>query len=249
MQTVTPKSLTLKVGNAFTLVELLVVVAIIGILASMLLPALARAKLASQTIRCLNGLKQLGTVFQLYGDDYNGYIVPNQNNSVYEPSGMWYIRLRDNYGVKSHAQSVASGGDSDIMICWTNYEKSKASIPAADTKPTSASTYGYNTMTSRGINYNSGNTSDIYIKYQRINNPSQRFILADKYLGNDKCFDCTNPLWETYPFTPTTYVRGFSYEHGRATNILFLDGHCESRKFGEIPSTLGGMSTIQPYPY
>ena len=68
--------------NGFTLIELLVVIAIIAILAGMLLPSLGSAKEAAKKISCAAKMRSLGTFWQFYTDNSDGYLLPRFANPL-----------------------------------------------------------------------------------------------------------------------------------------------------------------------
>jgi prepilin-type N-terminal cleavage/methylation domain-containing protein/prepilin-type processing-associated H-X9-DG protein len=87
--------------DAFTLTELMVVVATVGILAAVVLPALAGTKTDSKTFQCMNNLKQLATAWQLYADESNDRLV---NLSTYESDSSFPLNANDRQGIPWRCQ-------------------------------------------------------------------------------------------------------------------------------------------------
>ena len=84
--------LTVVYTGAFTLLELLVVIAIIAILAALLLPALARAKAAARRVQCISNQKQLATVWMMYPADNADWLVPDGEVNPPNPAHKLWVQ-------------------------------------------------------------------------------------------------------------------------------------------------------------
>ena len=86
----------------FSLIELLIVIAIIGILVSILMPSLGRARESARNVLCMNNLKQMYTGFHVYARDNSGYylqtkLVSQEDVSLHAWKTSQAVHLRENY--------------------------------------------------------------------------------------------------------------------------------------------------------
>ena len=205
--------------HSFTLIELLVVIAIIAILASMLLPALAKAREKARGIACVNNMKTCGLARVMYGDDNNGKIAiynagdtittwPTSGNrwryNQIWPGFMWYFKYLPDGCDSISCPAVSaklkwweiSGDRYQPFYCYGVWNWKEWNATGSWITGNSQLTAAYNSMAAK--------------------NPSTFSTVADSYGTDDK---------EQWPLA-TPYA--LPLRHTMRMNSAFLDGHAEA---------------------
>lgn len=134
LKTKFPASKIFQSRKYFTLVELLVVIAIIGVLASMLLPALSKARETAKISSCLGNIKQIGLATLNYADDFGylpltngnpGMSIGNYNNDSFYALYGDYLNGKLDIAGKTQAQCVANY-TAQVFVCPSSTRKDSA---------------------------------------------------------------------------------------------------------------------------
>lgn len=232
--------------SSFTLIELMVVVSIIAILASMLLPALSKARSVARGISCVSNLKQLGTAAELYRGDNGDWYLPCTMPATITTYTKWPVHLADyaNVPQKFDASNRLLLPIESVFLCP---ESRKMAIDAGNILGNISDTYvsyGFNLvgLTNNGTAGSLTNTSGS-IKSLPSPPESTMFLVDNGTI--------------TYPygyFSVTINVAYKYIKHGNFGNLVFLDGHTETRTLREIvPGGFAGANAakymFQPWFY
>ncbi len=230
--------------EGFTLIELLVVIAIIAILASMLLPALNRAKQKSQSVACINHLKQLVTASAIYANDFRDFWpLNNQGDDAVDlanPPANYVpkVWVEGREGSNLVDDNEAQGMVSEKVSLIAPYLKSKLVFRCpGDKKPwkiqnqllTRPRSYGMNAYVAWNSNPWSGMPDETrYVIFRKASEGralSTIFIFGEIY-PESLC----RPMFGINMDATTIYHFPGNY-HGQISNFAFTDGHAESHRW------------------
>ena len=219
-----PVKIVSRRPDGFTLIELLVVVAIIAVLASMLLPALKRAKDAAKAAACLNNLKQMSVAFHLYRGDYNDWVPPisiyDASNSA-ETCPISAITYRLNPYMKISETVLKTHDLKNPWVCPGD--------PSSDLYQNTQRFWigcGWTVRSYYGAN---------------------RYLGLSPFIPMDPNSDFRMRKWFKNPSSTALYFDAYDPDvngvvfmkprHSGRVNILFADGHNESWTTDKVPSS------------
>jgi prepilin-type N-terminal cleavage/methylation domain-containing protein len=207
------------IAAAFTLIELLTVIAIIGILAAILIPVVGRVRESARSAVCLSNLRQIGTAALLFSEankDKLPIVFVATNGPDGQQIGSWHFQLatflspqKDSFGI--------STGKGHVFTC-------PSSTTSGQDPTTARPSYGMNTYTLWNPQWVS--------KRSIVPNPSSIILVADRV-------DSTS--WDSDVEPNPKSDKGIGLRHASATraNVVYVAGNVASLTLSELVDTSG----------
>ena len=227
-------------ARGFTLLELLVVIAVIGVLCALLLPVLTRVKAKAGQIDCMSRKKQWSMAFKMYVED-NTNCIPregyerlggvtlnnwvqvrgrNTGGGITDSDDVWYNALPVYAGVPRAADYAPVDKHKDFYSSRSLFHCAAARFPSQVERPSYLLAIFSIAMNSQLIEFPYGPT----INYNEIQEDESRTVLfLDNLLeGEPK----VHPAQENDNLgQPAAYADRFSARHNKGGNVAFADGH------------------------
>lgn len=216
----------------FTLIELLIVIAIIAILAGMLLPALSRARDTAKSISCVNNIKQLGISMNSYVNDNDSYLPPSI--ITYSGSNWIWGKVLAETGYVNQKSVIYNPTEKSLLCPASNVTTNNRVVYEQGH-------YGMNKF----ISYSIGNTADhLWLKLGSLRSPSSKILMFDSGTSYLHYGQITGPALNSFYMPGATANLSITWSqnnyknsddayngrHQKKINLLWCDGHVGSDK-------------------
>jgi prepilin-type N-terminal cleavage/methylation domain-containing protein len=224
--------------RGFTLIELLTVIATIAILAALLLPVLAKAKIKAQRTACLSDLRQLGLAWALYKDDNSGFLAESYpvdrsgggvNPDVWVQGDMTKANEATNANLIRTGKLFPYNQNISIYHCPTDPGVAIGGQVVPTVRSYSMNAFmGARDPTLAPRPSTAGDYVPFYTKDSDIPNPSQMWVLLEEdELSINDCFFVTDPTGNIWFDFPAMSIRRHNYSYV----LSFADGHSETWRY------------------
>lgn len=216
-----------KLKAAFTLIELLVVIAIIAILAAILFPVFSQARERARSVSCLSNLKQIGTGWLMYAQDYDERMPSAFAYSVEDGwLQYWYGRTKYDSSIAARVTDHTKG----LIFPYTKSTQIFGCLTLQD--PENRTSYG---VSSAAYYYaegtkNDGSANYVGVPLSKVQFPAETILIGDSGTRKSTTSAGLHAIPDPFINTPSVSVPTTHARHQDRTNLLWMDGHAKSSR-------------------